>query len=195
MKLILIRHGETRWNAIQKYQGHTDIPLNDRGRQQAARLAEHLKATEQVEAVYCSDLLRAHETAAIVARPFQIEPVSDSRLREFHFGNWEGLTFNQVYASYREEFEQWFNNPEDFRVPGGESFSDLARRSLEAIEDVCKKHAGTTLIITHGGVIKVMLCQLQSISNPWQETVPPGSLTEINLVAGRMQLQHFGVVV
>lgn len=195
MKIILIRHGETHWNAIQKYQGHTDIPLNERGRQQAARLAAYLKAAEQVEAVYCSDLLRARETALIVARPFQIEPVSDRRLREFHFGKWEGLTFNQVYAGYRYEFEQWFNNPEDFRVPEGESFSDLARRSLQAIEDVSRKHAGTTLIVTHGGVIKVMLCQLQSISNPWQETVPPGSLTEINVIDGRMQIQHFGVVV
>lgn len=195
MKIILIRHGETRWNAIQKYQGHTDIPLNEKGRQQATRLADYLKVTEKIEAVYCSDLVRARETAAIVAGPFQIKPISDSRLREFDFGKWEGLTFNQVYDDYREDFEQWFNNPHHFRVPGGESFADLAGRSLAAIKDIGSKHYGTTVIVTHGGVIKVVLCQLQFITNPWQETVPLGSLTEINLVGGDMQLQHFGLEV
>ncbi len=195
MKLILVRHGETHWNASQKYQGHTDISLNNKGRQQAFHLSQHLKATEQIEAIYCSDLSRAHETATIIAKPFQIEPVQDKRLREFNFGEWEGLSFDQLYCDYRQDFEQWFNHPHDFRVPGGESFAELTQRILKAIEEIKSKHFGPTLLVTHGGVIKAVLCHLRGTSNPWQENVPLGSLTQINIVAGHMQLQYFGRVV
>lgn len=195
MKLILIRHGQTQWNASQRYQGHTDIPLNDTGRQQALRLADYLVKDEAVEAVYCSDLSRARETAEIIGRAFKLQPHPDHRLREFCFGKWEGLTFTQVYAAYRSEFEQWFNNLEEFRVPGGESFSDLASRSLEAIEEIKKKHAGTAVVVTHGGVIKAMLRRIRANSDPWQETVPPGSLTRIDFLNERIEIPHIGLAV
>ena len=132
MQLILIRHGQTEWNASQKYQGHTDIPLDDTGRQQARRLAEHLLQLEKVEAVYASDLVRARETAEIIAQAFNLKPLIDPRLRELCFGKWEGLTFNQVYAIYRAEFEQWYNSRQSL-CAGGESFSDVANRSLRLL--------------------------------------------------------------
>jgi len=195
MQLILIRHGQTQWNASKKYQGHTDIPLNDTGRQQARRLAEYLRQVETIEAVYSSDLLRARETAEMVGQAFNLQPLIDQRLREFCFGKWEGLTFNQVYSTYRAEFEQWFNNLEEFCVPGGESFSDVANRSLEAIADIKKRHTGTVVVVTHGGVIKAVLSRIQPNADPWQDTVPPGSLTKISFFKDSIEIPHIGMVV
>jgi alpha-ribazole phosphatase len=195
MQLILIRHGQTEWNASQKYQGHTDIPLDDTGRQQARRLAEHLLQLEKVEAVYASDLVRARETAEIIAQAFNLKPLIDPRLRELCFGKWEGLTFNQVYAIYRAEFEQWYNSLAEFCVPGGESFSDVANRSLEAIADIKQKNRGTVAAVTHGGVIKAVLSRIQSDLDLWQVNIMPASLTKIGFSNNSIAISYIGVVV
>lgn len=195
MKLILIRHGETAWNACQRYQGQTDIPLNENGRVQAARLAEYLLEHEPIEAIYCSDLVRAHETADLLARAYNLTPTADKRLREFCFGVWEGLTFNEIWEAYREDFEKWFTNFEEFCVPGGESFTDLALRSLEAIGEISLNHAGAVAVVTHGGVIKAVLCRLQHSPDPWQDSVPPGSLTIIEMSPEHTQIVGVGLTV
>lgn len=195
MRLILIRHGETPWNASQRYQGQTDIPLNDCGREQAARLADYLLENEALQAIYCSDLSRAAATADIVARPFNIRPIPDTRLREFCFGIWEGLTFNEIWEGCREDFEKWFNNFEEFCIPQGESFTDLSERSLQAIKDIEARHSGTVAVVTHGGVIKAVLCSLQHSTDPWQDTVPPGSLTIIELSPQHSEIHAVGLTV
>ncbi len=195
MRLILIRHGETAWNASQRYQGQTDIPLNESGREQARRLADYLAKNEALQAVYCSDLSRAIETAQILAREADIEPIPDKRLREFCFGLWEGLTFNEIWESYREDFENWFNNFEEFCVPEGESFSDLSARSLEAIEEIKAKHSDTVAVVTHGGVIKAVLCNLKHSPDPWRDTVPPGSITIVDFFPEHTEIRCVGLTV
>lgn len=195
MRLILIRHGETHWNASQRYQGQTDIPLNHTGREQAARLAEYLHKNEPLEAVYCSDLVRAAETADLLARAYDLKPTPDRRLREFCFGIWEGLTFNDIWENYREDFEKWFTKFEEFCVPGGESFSELSERSLEALEEIGLNHSGTVAVVTHGGVIKAVLCRLQHSPDPWQDSVPPGSLTIVELSPEHTDILCVGMTV
>src|SRR6185369_6866034 len=97
--ILLARHGETDWNVERRVQGHSDTPLNDRGRQQACALAEEL-AGESIDAVYSSDLLRAHETARIVAEQRGLGVTSIRDLRERHFGTWEGLTDEEIFERY-----------------------------------------------------------------------------------------------
>lgn len=177
MKIILLRHGQTEWNALQKYQGHTDIALNDFGRQQAGRVARFLQENETVEAIYCSDLCRGRETAEIIARQLELPVEVDSRLREICFGYWEGLTFTEVYEQYPREFDDWFNNTSQVKVPGGESFDQLLDRALPALAEIAARHSGTVLIVSHGGLIKAVLNHLQNGNGLWETYLEPASMS------------------
>lgn len=182
MKVILVRHGQTEWNFLKKYQGQIDIPLNDVGRSQVQRAGEYLASNEKVEALYCSDLSRTRETAEIVGKAINLSPSCDPRLREIAFGEWEGLTFAQAYEKYPEEFDNWYNNPFKIRVPGGETFEQVINRSMEAVKEIRAKHKGTVVIVTHGGVIKAILSQSEAKNDLWKTSVDPGSITTLNFL-------------
>ena len=95
MRLILVRHGSTAWNEEGKYQGTIDIPLSDRGRQEAEMVAERLR-DEKIDAVYSSNLRRARETAEIIARPHGLPVQVIEELGEMNFGDWEGMTAQEI---------------------------------------------------------------------------------------------------
>jgi broad specificity phosphatase PhoE len=136
--LLLVRHGETDWNAEGRLQGHTDRPLNDYGRRQAAALAAQL-AQERLDAVYASDLARARETATIVAAALGLPVELDPDLREKDWGTWEGLTSTE---RDRVEFV-------------GESTEAHRTRMLAALRRIAERHpAGRVLVVTHGGSVR-----------------------------------------
>ena len=136
--LILIRHGETDWNAAGRLQGHTDRPLSDYGREQARRLAGEI-AGEEFDAIYASDLARARETAEIVGAQLNLAVVLDPDLREKNWGTWEGLT-----STERLEIELV-----------GESTEEHQRRMLEALSRIAAKHPrGRVIVVTHGGSMR-----------------------------------------
>ncbi len=136
--LLLVRHGETDWNADGRLQGHTDRPLNDYGRRQAARLAEEL-AGEQIDAVYASDLARARETAEILAERLGLPVVVDAGLREKDWGSWEGLT-----PAERATVEYV-----------GESTGAHRERVLATVRRIAERHpGGHVLVVTHGGSLR-----------------------------------------
>jgi len=137
-EFLLVRHGETDWNAAGRLQGHTDRPLSDYGRDQARRLADEL-AGEAFDAVYASDLARARETAEIVGERLQLPVVLDADLREKDWGTWEGLT-----------------PPERMGVElVGESTEQHRRRMLRALGRIAAKHPyGRVLVVTHGGSMR-----------------------------------------
>ncbi|HEY7398793.1 MAG TPA: histidine phosphatase family protein [Gaiellaceae bacterium] len=143
--ILLARHGETEWNRVGRYQGWADPPLNDTGRAQARELAEQLRATP-FDAVYSSDLLRARETAEIVAAPHGVEVVIEPGLREVNVGAWSGLT--------RAEVEQRFPNGER---PGGESREEHTARVLAAAERIARAHpSDRILLVSHGGTMRAL---------------------------------------
>jgi probable phosphoglycerate mutase len=148
--LILARHGETDWNRDGRFQGHADPPLNDRGREQARSLAEAL-AEQPVEAIYSSDLRRAHETAQIVAERKGMDVVVDPELRERDVGEWSGLTFPEIEERFPDELRR-------FREEGasiGESRDALAERVVAAIRRIADAHPhGHVLVVTHGGALR-----------------------------------------
>jgi alpha-ribazole phosphatase len=177
VRLIMIRHGETDWNKKQLFQGHSDIPLNALGREQAVRAAEHL-AGEVLDAIYCSDLSRARETASILAQGRSLTPIPDSRLREINFGAWEGMDFTKIYDQYPKEFEAWYKDTGKRAVPGGESLEQVNGRVLSFIREIHAKYQeGTVAAVTHGGVIKGLLMISFGTSALWKQEISPGSLT------------------
>jgi broad specificity phosphatase PhoE len=152
--LLLARHGETDWNRARRWQGHADRPLTDRGRAQAAALAERL-ADIALDAVYSSDLRRARDTAEAVAAIQGVDVVELAELREVNVGSWEGLTRDEAEARLPDGLRRW-------RAGGtgwddGETYAEMSRRVLAAVERIATDHeGGRVLIVSHGGPIRAI---------------------------------------
>jgi alpha-ribazole phosphatase len=162
--LFLARHGETDWNRDGRWQGQTDTPLNARGREQARALAERL-GEEPISAVYASDLARAAETAEIVARRLGAPVSTDSRLRELHFGSWEGLTTMEIEERFPDEVARWRADDGSGAFAGGESYVEMGRRVVEALADIAAAHpSDAVLVILHGGPIRGLLAHANGVT-------------------------------
>jgi broad specificity phosphatase PhoE len=149
MKLILVRHGETKWNHENRIVGHTQIALNSNGREQVARLSRALK-DEKVSAIFSSPLRRARETAAAVANAHRLEVVTDDALKEVDAGELEGLTFGEVMERYGDFFQEWIKGNPSLRMPGGESMTELRQRTWPAVERVVGEyHDGMVILVSH----------------------------------------------
>jgi glucosyl-3-phosphoglycerate phosphatase len=150
-RLIVWRHGRTDWNAVGRFQGQMDPPLDEEGRNQAARAAAYLLATGLTAddtVVVSSDLSRAAETAATLTALLGVPLHLDQRLREHGLGAWEGLTRDEVAASHPDQYADWIaGRPVHGR--GGEDAADVTRRALAALADL--PPSDTAVIVTHGG--------------------------------------------
>lgn len=157
-RIIAVRHGETAWNVDQRLQGHLDIELNDAGRNQARRLAKALAEREAIDAIYCSDLSRARETAQAVADALGLPLTPTPTLRERSFGEYEGLTFSQVRESWPEQAERWRKRDPDWAPPGGgESLMQLKARLTLTVDELAARHVGQHIaLFTHGGVLDLL---------------------------------------
>jgi len=153
-EVLLVRHGETADNASARFQGRLDTPLNDRGRVQSHELAQALR-DEGLRALYSSPLLRAHETASIIAAAIGLEPILDERLVEADAGEWAGRLIADILAGERAEYARWRAADPGFRFPGGESVAEQAGRIAAALADVAHGPL-PALVITHGGTIRAI---------------------------------------
>jgi alpha-ribazole phosphatase len=159
-QLMLIRHGETEWNRDRRIQGHTDIGLSERGREQASLLAERL-AREPIRAIYSSDLARAYETAVPLAERLQLPVQTTPLLREVGFGAWEGLTISEVEAQWPEEYAAWRQDSVSHRPPNGEQIVELQERAMAVVAEIVAAHPGELVaVVGHGGSVKAIVCGL-----------------------------------
>jgi len=157
--VLLVRHGETQWNLDQRIQGHQDVPLTERGMEQARRLAACL-AAEPPHAIYSSDLQRSRLTAELLA-PDRTEIRTDPRLREAEFGEWEGLSLAEIRSRHPEDFENWRRDALTHRPPGGETIEALKDRCMSALAEALPRHPGErVLVVSHGGPVRAMVCGL-----------------------------------
>jgi broad specificity phosphatase PhoE len=157
--VLLARHGETDDNREPlRFQGWRDTPLNDTGRKQAAELAERV-ADEGIVSIWSSDLIRASETAEIVAARLKLELRLDPRLREANRGVWEGRLFEDVAREQPELFAAWMRAGDQWRFPGGESLLEQQQRVAACVEEIREGGALPALAVCHGGSIRVMLCR------------------------------------
>jgi probable phosphoglycerate mutase len=156
-RILLVRHGETDWNASGRIQGHSDTPLNAAGRLQSQQAAQRL-AREPIRALYSSDLARAFETATIIGAPLGLTVVTSPRLRERLYGAWEGLTADEIQAHYPEQFALWRARSTDFEPPQGETRSQLLTRALDELQAIARRHVGeAVVVVTHGGLCYVVI--------------------------------------
>jgi broad specificity phosphatase PhoE len=156
--VLLARHGETDDNREPlRFQGWRDTPLNDIGRRQAAKLAERV-AGERIASLWASDLVRASETAQIVAARLGLEVRLDPRLREANRGRWEGRRFKDVARDEPTLFAEWVRACDGWSFPGGVSLLEQQRRVHACVEDIRATAELPALAVCHGGSIRVMLC-------------------------------------
>lgn len=152
-RIILVRHGETDWNADGRIQGHLPVPLNTRGRAQARAVAERL-ADVAFDALYSSDLLRALETAEALALRCRREIRHEARLREWDLGVLAGLTRAEAARLHPEVYAAIRARTVDFHIPGGESIRRRAARMYAAVEEIADRHpGGTVVVVSHGGTL------------------------------------------
>lgn len=163
-KLILVRHGQTVWNKLGKYQGQADIELSQEGLAQARQLADYFPFTN-VKAVYASSLKRAMDTGRKVAEKFALPVIPCDELREISFGDWEGLTYEEINNAWPDVHEGLFARPDITDCPHGEGFRDVQKRAVAKLKELVKKHQGENFVIAaHGGVNRTILCHVLGLS-------------------------------
>jgi broad specificity phosphatase PhoE len=146
MRLILVRHGETKWNRENRVVGHIGIALNSNGRRQVELLAKKLK-DDSVSAIHSSPLRRARETAAAIARIHGLRVIDDDAFKEIDAGEMEGLTFDEVMERYSGFIEDWMKGSTSLRMPGGESMSDLQQRTWPAVERIVGENPHSVIVL------------------------------------------------
>lgn len=160
MRLLLVRHGESTYNAEGRIQGQQDAPLSERGRRQAERLGERLRPY-RFDACYASDLSRAADTARAIMKhhpgvPFEFATL----LREIKFGIFEGRIMPEIEEMYPEEYAAWMEDRRDFVPRGAESAADLHERAGRALRWLRERgHDGTILVVAHGAILNSFLGQ------------------------------------
>lgn len=155
-ELIFIRHGETDWNRQQRFQGQIDVPLNDTGRAQAARLALRL-ADERCDVLVCSDLLRTRQTAEPLALAWRTRAQPDAAFREQSFGIVDGLDIPTIQERHADLWTQWLEQSADFQLPGGESLRSFHTRVMAGVQRLVQEHTGKTIaVVSHGGVLDML---------------------------------------
>ena len=179
----LARHGETDWNRELRWQGHADPPLNALGRQQARALAASL-AGLPIAAVYSSDLLRASETAEIVAGRLEVPLHLDAGLRELDVGSWQGQTLAELEARHAEAVARWEGSGEH-GWEGGERHEEMATRVLEAIRSIAAGHVGEeVLVVSHGGPMRALKAFAAGLDYPGdRRSVPYTANCEVSAIA------------
>jgi len=189
--LVLVRHGETAWNAEGRVQGQTDVPLNDVGRAQAEALVPVL-AAEVFGAIYSSDLLRVRETARPVARMLGLEVVLEAGLRERHYGMFETLTYVECRERFPAEFERFREKELAFDFATGESLRAFHTRALASVRAIAERHAGeAVLVFTHGGVLEMLYREAtaRGLRSARDFEIPNAAINRFEFAAGRWQLR------
>ena len=163
-EMLLVRHGETEWNADEIFRGRADVNLNEKGIIQAKLLGEYL-SNSRLEAVYSSPLQRAVITAESIARPQSLSVRIEPALVDLDYGEWQGMSLPEVKKIYKDLYIKWEKAPESVKFPCGESLDDVKNRAVAAVNKIVKKHKGSIVLVSHRVVNKVLIYSLLGLDN------------------------------
>jgi len=168
-RIYLIRHGQTEWNRQNRYQGWSDVPLNDTGKQQAREVGK-VFADNAPAVIYTSELVRAEETAGIIGSMSNIPVKKTGKLNELSFGEWEGRTHEEIARDYPSYWERLRKNPGDFRAPGGESVQELHTRVGTIWRTIREDSASPIIVVAHGGTLRTLILEIleSSLDSFWR---------------------------
>ncbi len=179
--IILVRHGETDWNVLHRFQGSSDIPLNETGRHQAGFAKAGLSGA-QLTAIYTSPLQRAVETAAIIRDQRNIPVYTEEGLREMCVGEWEGLLVSEIDEKYPGMYDVWRTRPSRICLRGAETYGETRDRAMAAFWKIAEANrGGTVLVVSHMMCISSILLTVGgfSLDDVWQHPITNGALNII----------------
>ena len=178
-KLYLIRHGETDYNNALRFQGQTDIPLNQKGIEQAEKAADFFRDIP-LQAIYTSTLIRAKTTAEIIAGVKGMDVQETDALREMSFGIWENMNTKDIQKQYAKEWKDFFSSPARITIPQGENMLDVQKRAYPTVQEILDKYPeGDVAFVAHGGIIRVLICTMLGLdlNRAWHLHVGNASIT------------------
>jgi broad specificity phosphatase PhoE len=165
-RIILVRHGQTEWNRVERFRGRADVPLNDTGLAQAELTGQRIAAEWRPMAVYSSPLTRAVKTAEIIARHFILSVQVHHELTDIDYGQWQGLTPDEVRERWPQISDEWYNKPASAHIPGGETLEQLRSRALVVIDELVRRHKNQTIVVVgHTVINRIILLGMLGQSN------------------------------
>ncbi|MFC1906916.1 histidine phosphatase family protein [Chloroflexota bacterium] len=188
-EIILARHGETEWNVKEVFRGRIDVDLTETGIKQAELLADYLSKTE-IQAVYSSPLKRSLKMAELIAGHHKLAVTSAPGLIDFDFGEWHGLSHDEVKDKYNELYHKWLDSPHQLKMPGGENLDEVTERAMGVVREAISRHSGTVVLVAHRVVNKVLICALLGLDNShfWNIRQDVGAITTFDYDNGRFVL-------
>lgn len=165
-RVILVRHGQTEWNRVERFRGRADVPLNETGLAQAQATAGRVALEWWPVAVYSSPLSRAVKTASAIAGQCRLAVQIHDGLADIDYGEWQGLTPDKVKERWPQARHAWYNLPHTARIPGGETLDELRARAMAAVAGLAARHAGQTIVlVSHTVVNRVILLSVLGLGN------------------------------
>ena len=194
MLLHCVRHGESSYNAENRIQGQSDVPLSELGRRQGEAVAAAL-AESPLEAIYASPLRRAMQTAQPLAAALELPIQTDPRLMEVHAGVFQDKLRSDLGRLYPEDWACWLSGDPDFAIPGGETRRQLMHRGREVFEEICQAGQGQVAVIAHGGLLAAAfkaLLEIPAHRHPF--VLPNGSISRLDFSNGQLKVLSFGQI-
>jgi len=165
-RIVLVRHGQTVWNREVRFRGQVDVELDEFGLRQAQATGCYLAARWPVVAVYASRMRRAMQTAEAIARAQGLPAQPLAGLLDINFGEWQGLSPDEVAQRYPDLYRAWLEAPHTVRFPGGEGLDDVRKRVLAGLDEVSARHRGQVVaLVSHTVVNRVLLCAVLGLGN------------------------------
>jgi probable phosphoglycerate mutase len=155
-RLIIVRHGQTEWNRVERFRGRLDVPLNDTGLRQARAAARRIAAAWTVQAVYYSDLARTRATAQAIAAACKAPSFAHPGLLDIDYGQWSGLSPAEASVRDSERLALWYKQPHRVQIPGGESLDAVRQRAVAGMDGLAHQHDGQTIVL----VSHLVVCRL-----------------------------------
>ena len=195
-KFIIVRHGQSKANECGYLVGCTEAPLSSLGEKQAKAVSEFILKKYKVDVIYSSPLGRAINTIKGVADALDLPIFTANELSEFNFGQWEGLTLEEIKNNFDDGYNKWAKDPGVFIPPCGETMAELQSRAVEKLKEIGKREDGKTVLIgSHSSVIRALQCYIQGLpltkmkNTPW---VVNASLAEINFDGEDFYIYKYG---
>jgi len=165
-KIILVRHGQTEWNRIERFRGRADVPLNETGLTQADAAGRRVASEWQPTAVYSSPLSRAIKTAEAIARHFNLPVQVHPGLADIDYGKWQGLSTEEARQRWPEEIDAWYTQPHLALIPDGETLEELRTRAMLTVNELTRQHPGETIVLVgHTVINRIILLGVLGLGN------------------------------
>jgi broad specificity phosphatase PhoE len=164
--IILVRHGQTEWNRVERFRGRADVPLNETGLAQAEATGLRIHGEWQPSAVYSSPLSRAVRTAEAITKHFDLPVQIHPGLADIDYGEWQGLTPDEVRDRWPAELHFWYHQPEEAIIPGGETLTQLRSRGMSTVNELSARHTEQTIVLVgHTVINRIILLGILGLGN------------------------------